>query len=318
MAIQAIIIVLCATLGLLVFTILINLIRPSEKNVLKKRYSKYFRINSTDSIQEEVLKERALKERKGVSGIKFISKEFADAITSSGIKLTPVEFFYTWLGSTFIPIILFAIISGNIISITAAGIIGLILPAILLNRATKKRQELFTKQLGEALAIIGNGLRGGFSFQQSMDSVAKEMAPPLSTEFEKTMREIRYGVPLESALSHMNERIKNQDLDIFISSVLTSVQVGSNLTELLDTIAATIKDRIRIRQEVKVLTASGRISGIIIGLLPVFLVFVLALINPGYFGSFFETTIGQAMVIVAIIMEIMGFIIIRKIADVKY
>lgn len=313
-----IIVPLSIALGILVFTIILNFIHPSVRAVIKKRYSKYFRINAIDSIQDEVIKERAQKERQAMSGVKFISKEFADAVTSSGIKLTPTEFLYAWLGSTLIPIFVFAIISGNIISITTAGIIGLFVPAIILKHSTKKRQDLFTKQLGEALAIIGNGLKGGFSFQQSMDSVSKEMAPPLSTEFDKTMREMRYGVPLETALTHMNERIKNQDLDIFISSVLTSVQVGSNLTDLLETISSTIKDRIRIRQEVKVLTASGRVSGIIIGMLPIFLVIVLALINPEYFGNFFETTTGKIMVTVAIVMEIIGFALIRKIADIKY
>ncbi len=318
MNIQIIIVLLSIALGVLVFILAASVIRPSGRQEVKKRYSKYFRIDSTESIQDEVLKERAKRERKGMSGVRFISKEFAEAVGTSGIKLTPVEFLYTWIGSTLIPIVLFAIISGNIISVAAAGIIGLITPAIILNRATKKRQELFTMQLGEALAIIGNGLKAGFSFQQSMSSVAKEMSPPLSTEFEKTMREMQYGAPMDVALTHLNDRIKNQDLDIFISSVLTSVQVGSNLTELLDTISSTIKDRIRIKQEVRVLTASSRVSGIIIGLLPVFLVFVLAFINPDYFSSFFESNTGKIMVVIGTIMEVLGFAIIRKIADIKY
>lgn len=311
-------ILISITGGVFIYAIIRLLFPVSEREILKERFSKYLKTDIMDQIQDEVLRERAKKDKKFKSNIKLISKDFADLIASSGIKLTPTEFLYAWIGSTLIPMLLFAIIKGSIISIVAAGMIGLIIPPVLLKRAIKKRQDLFTIQLGEALVVIGNSLKGGFSLQQGMDSVASEMASPLSAEFAKTMREIRYGLTLEEALEHMTERVKNRDLDLFVSAILTSAQVGSNLTEILGTISNTIKDRIRIKQEVKVLTASGRISGIIVGLLPVFLILVLMLLNPNYFGSFFETTIGKVMIGVSIFLEIIGFTIIRKIADIKY
>ncbi|MDD3874712.1 MAG: type II secretion system F family protein, partial [Methanosarcina sp.] len=163
-----------------------------------------------------------------------------------------------------------------------------------------------------------NCLKGGFSFRQAMDSIATDMSPPISSEFSIALREMRFGVSQEEALRHMTERVKNRDLDLFVSAVLTSVQVGSNLSEILESISATIKDRIRIKQEVRVLTSSGRISAIIISLIPVFIILMLMIINPGYFTSFFESTIGKIMVGLSIVLEIIGFSIIRRIADIKY
>ena len=310
---------LIALTGAICVYALISMLLPaSGSEILTARFSKYMIDGSTEDIQDQVLKERAAMDKRFNLNIKFISSEFADKIAASGLKLTPSEFVCAWLAATFIPMLLLAVLNGQILSVCAAGIIGLAIPIFLLKRATKKRKELFTKQLGEALVIIGNSLKGGFSFQQAMGSLASEMAPPLCDEFAKTMREINYGLPLEEALRHMADRVKNQDLELFVSAVLISAQVGSNLTEILDTISGTIKDRIRIKQEVKVLTASGRISGMIIGLLPVFLILVLMLINPGYFGTFFDSEIGKFMVGVAVLMEVIGFSVIMKICDIQY
>lgn len=304
--------------ALVIYTLIRILIPVWGREIINARFGKYLATNATEDIQDQVLRERREKERRNYGNVRFISSEFADVIASSGVKLTPAEFLRLWAAATFVPVILAVVISGSAISATAAGIIGLAVPPLLLRKAINKRKEIFTLQLGEALMIIGNSLKGGFSLQQAMDSVAREMDAPLADEFAKTMREIRFGLPLDEALRHMTERTKNKDLDLFVSAVLTSAQVGSNLTDILDVLSTTIKDRIRIKQEVKVLTASGRISGIIIGLLPVFLILVLMLINPNYFGSFFEQTIGKIMAAIGICMEITGFIIISKITDIQY
>jgi tight adherence protein B len=312
------IVLITITGAIFVYALVRMLLPASGSEIITARFSKYLATGSMEDIQDKVLEERAAKDKRFKLNIEFISSEFADTIAASGIKLTPSEFVCAWLAATFIPMLLVAVINGQILSVCAAGIIGLAMPVFLLKRATKKRKELFTKQLGEALVIMGNSLKGGFSFQQAMDSLASEMAPPLCDEFAKAMREINYGLPLEEALQHMANRVKNQDLELFVSAVFISAQVGSNLTEILDTISGTIKDRIRIKQEVKVLTSSGRISGIIIGLLPVFLILLLMLINPGYFGSFLDSGIGKILLGVAVLMEVTGFSVIMKICDIQY
>lgn len=116
----------------------------------------------------------------------------------------------------------------------------------------------------------------------------------------------------------MVERVKNKDLDLLASAVLTSAQVGGNLSEILAVISETVKDRIKIKNEVRILTSSGRTSGLIIGLLPVFIILVLMLINPEYFNSFFDSQLGKFMMVLSVVLEATGFAIINKIVNIKY
>lgn len=151
-----------------------------------------------------------------------------------------------------------------------------------------------------------------------MESIAADMQPPISTEFAKTLREIRYGVKQEDALYHMVERVQNKDLGLLVSAVVISSQVGANLSEILDNISETIKDRIKIKNDVKILSSQGRISGLIIGILPIVLALFLMIVNPDYIVSFFETTIGKIMVGTGVVLEIIGFTIVNRIVDIKY
>lgn len=306
-------------LGVLVYFVVRLLVPVSEKEIVKDRVSKYFNQASIDDVADQVMRERNDRSRKRMElNQRLISRDFAEYVYSSGVKLTPSEYLAIWVGFTFIPAILFALVGLDIVTVFAAVITGLLIPPALLVRTRKKRQDLFTAQLGEALIVMGNAIKGGFSFAQAMESISTEMQPPISLEFGKCMREIQYGITQEEALGNMGERIKNEDLNLLVSAVLTSAQVGGNLSDIMDTIASTIKDRIRIKQEVRVLTSTGRISAVIIALLPVFLVLVLMFINPSYFGLFFETQFGKVMIMVAVLLEITGFIFIRKISDIQY
>ncbi|MEL7655753.1 MAG: type II secretion system F family protein [Bacillota bacterium] len=298
----------------------ITILTPvSNEEILKRRVKKFFDINLEDNLYDQVIRDRHGDHSvKNLKNIKLISKEFSEAIAMSGIKLTPKEFFYLWIVTSIVPVILASIVVNQIFTVIAVGFIGILAPPLLLQRARKKRQELFTKQLGEALIIIGNCLKGGFSIQQAMDSINNDMMPPISTEFGIAVRELKLGLSLEETFGHMSARIKNRDFDLFASAVLTAAQVGSNLSEILDSISGTIKDRIRIKQEVRVLTSSGRISGLIIGLLPGFLLLVLMIINPDYISIFFNSKIGNIMLIVSVVLELIGFAVIRKIADIQY
>lgn len=306
-------------LGIIVFCLVV-LFTPDlgMKGAMKKRYKKYFKSERAEDLHDQMLKERKRLGKLSSGQSKLISKELEHMIAASGLKMTAQEFLIAWILITFLPMLVLGILTQNLISALGIGILGFTVLPLLLRRARNQRREAFTRQLGEVLVVIGNSLKGGFSFQQAMESVASDMLPPISTEFELAIREIRFGVSLEEALQHMSARLQNQDLDIFVSAVLTSAKVGSNLSEILDTIAATIKDRIRIKQEVRVLTAQGRISGLIIGLLPVFLLVVLMIMNPDYFGTFFKSTMGRIMLGTSALLELIGFMIIKKLTNIGY
>lgn len=304
--------------ALIVFLLVYILFSSSNKEKVRNRFSKYFKENTANDVQEQFIREKYEEERKRKKNrIKLASKDFSNYIASSGLKLTGTEFIIMWFGLTLIPMILIILFGGNIITAGAIGVVGFAIPPILVANARKKRGELFNKQLSEALIVMGNSIKGGFTFLQSMESVSEEMHPPISSEFAKVLREIHYGVSQEEALKNMVERTQNKDLELLVSAVVTSTQVGSNLTETLDTISETIRERIKIRLEINTLTAQGRISGIVIGALPVVMVLAIMVINPEYYEGFFGSSLGKLLVALSVTMEAMGFIFIRKIIDIK-
>lgn len=295
------------------------LMSRGEKPTMKRRFSKYFKSMDIEEVQDLVLKERLENEKKKKThGFNFASKELSNYLLSSGVKLSATEYITSWTLLTLVPMLVALILHRGVITATAAALIGFAIPPIIVQQSRKKREEQFNKQLSESLAIMSNSLKAWFSFQQAMESIASEMQPPISAEFSKTLREIQYGVSMEDALNHMVERVKNKDLDLLVSAVMTATQVGGNLSEILEVIAETVRDRIKIKADVRVLTASGRISGLIIGLLPIIIILIVMLVNPDYFASFFESQIGKIMMVVSVVLEATGFLVINKIVDIQY
>lgn len=274
--------------------------------------------------QAEPTKPSAVKKEKraGFSKIppifgKALGK-IASELSMAGVMLKPEEFLLIWvlLGGA-LPL-LCVLISHNAIIAAGLAIFGAALPPLILSRAKKQRMKLFETQFSEALVVIGNSLRAGFTFQQAMDGIANEMPEPISKEFGKVVREIKLSVPFDEALQNMVRRLGNDDVDLLVSAVIIQRQVGGNLSDILDNIADTIKERLRIRGEIKTLTASGRISGLIVGLMPLFLLAFLMVSNPSYVMLFFTTPLGIAMLVLAGVMELIGFVIIRKIVNIKF
>ena len=301
-----------------IYLILYILLSTHGPVKVRDRISKYFKENNVNDVQEQFIREKNEEENKRKKErFKIASKEFSNYIASSGIKLRANEFIYFWAGLTLVPMMVVLLFSGNIITGAALSIIGISIPPFIVSNARKKREELFNKQLGDATVIMGNSIKGGFTFLQSMENIAEEMQPPISNEFAKVLREIHYGVKQEDALNHMVERTKNKDLELLISAVMTSAQVGSNLSDILDTISNTIRDRIRIKNEIKTLTAQGRMSGLVIGLLPIVLILSIMVMTPSYFEGFFESTIGKILIVISVVLEITGFAIINKIVNIK-
>lgn len=192
------------------------------------------------------------------------------------------------------------------------------IPFVLLNSTRAKRLTSFNSQIGDALSIMSNALRSGFSFLQSMDMVREELPDPIRKEFGRTIKEINFGTPTERALLNLSSRVNSEDLDLMVTAVLIQRQVGGNLAEVLDNIAEALRDRIRIKREVKTLTAQGRISGLIIGLLPLLLALYMLAVKPSYILELFTTPIGWLLISVAVIGEMIGMVIISKIVNIDY
>lgn len=199
----------------------------------------------------------------------------------------------------------------------ATAILGAYLPFFIVRSKQSKRQRKFNGQIADALVLMANALRSGFSFLQSMDMVRQEMPDPIAKEFGIALLEMNWGNSTETALLDLAERVKSNDFDLVITAVLIQRQVGGNLAEILSSIAHTIKERVRIKGEIKTLTAQGRISGLIIGLLPIVLSAIIYLLNPGYLNLLFTTEIGLIMLLSAVVAQMLGVLIIRKIISIE-
>lgn len=181
----------------------------------------------------------------------------------------------------------------------------------------KRRMKQFTNQLGDAIAMMSNAIKSGFTFQQAMDIVAKEIKGPISEEFVRALNEIQLGVTLEEALEGICRRVKDDDFEMVAMSVVIQRQVGGNLSQILDTVGETIRDRIKLRGEIKSLTAEGVISGWTIALLPVIVGLFCNAMNPDYFKGMLDTDFGKYLGIACLVSEIIGGLVIRWIINVK-
>ena len=205
------------------------------------------------------------------------------------------------------------------------AIFGLFIPRFYLSFTAKRRLRAFDDQLSDTLNLWVNALRSGYSVLQSMEAIATELPPPVSVEFERVVQEVRLGLGVPQALYNMLRRVPSDDLDLVITAVNIQREVGGNLAEVLDTISFTIRERVRIKGEIRTLTAQGRLSGYIISLLPIGLALVLMLINPQYMSQLFAdlppyifgVPCGWLVVGVALLMMLVGFLIIQKIVDIE-
>ena len=197
------------------------------------------------------------------------------------------------------------------------AVTGGIFPRLWLKSAQKKKCRRFNNQLVDVLLVLANSLRSGFSLLQAMEMVSQEMPNPISGEFQLALREMTYGTATETALVHLSERVDSDILDLLVTAMLIQRQVGGNLAEVLLNIHATIQDRLRFQQELKTLTAQGKISGYVIAALPFGIAAVLSVINPSYLSVLFTNPIGLALLAGGLISQFIGFLFIRKIISIE-
>ncbi len=167
------------------------------------------------------------------------------------------------------------------------------------------------------LTMTSNALRAGFSFMQAVEMISREMDDPIGGEFAEVMREMRLGASLEKALESMSKRVQSKDFELVVTAVLIQRQVGGNLAQILDTISETVEERIRMRREVKSLTAQGRASGVVLAAIPPALAAILSLVNPDYLQPLLTENLGRIAAAGAIVMEIIGFYVINRIVSIE-
>lgn len=233
-------------------------------------------------------------------------------LRQAGLRLTMGEYQALRLVAATLAAALALLVGRGQIWAFAGAAVGYWLPGFYVERTLKSRHRAFAQQLPEALTVIANSLRSGYSFLQATEAAAAELPEPLASELGQVIKETRVDIPLEVALPNLGVRMPSRELSLVVTAVLVQRQVGGNLAGLLDQVSETVRSRLRMEREVKALTAQGRLSGMIIGLLPIFLGLFISAVNPEYMSLLVREPLGQMMIGLALVMEVLGGLAIRR------
>jgi tight adherence protein B len=295
------------------------------------RLERYARATSSDAASDD--EDRDSVVIAGLSRViegQDLQTRLSTEIARADLKLRPAEFLFAWIASPFI-FAFFAYVVGfvvptlhNVFVLAVVFAIGAYFPRWYIGFRQRRRLARFSEQLPNTITLLANSLRAGSSFLQGVELVTREAQPPISEEFERVVREMSLGVALQPALGNLVRRVKSEDLELMVTAINIQSQVGGNLATVLDSIAFTIRERIRIIGEIRVLTSMQRYSGYVITLLPVGLMGILFLISPSYIIALFNNPpstfglpTGVIFLIVGLISMAIGYFFISRIVDIK-
>jgi tight adherence protein B len=245
-------------------------------------------------------------------------KRVATDLARANIKLTVAEFLLLSGAVIVVGGLVGAVLVRQLWIIGAVGgaLLGFVLPRVFLRLRQSRRLHAFDDQLGDTITLLANSLRSGYSLLQSMEMVARELPPPMNEEFQRVTREIGLGLSTQEALNNLLRRIQSDDLDMMITAINIHHEVGGNLAEILDTIGHTIRERVRIKGEIRTLTAMARYSGYLVSILPVAVAGLLFVMNADYMSRLWEDPCGMQMIVLAVIGMAAGWVIIRRVVNI--
>jgi tight adherence protein B len=245
----------------------------------------------------------------------------AEQLQRADLRLRTSEFLMIQIGSTIlfvlIAIVRFGLPLGGLIQTIVAGVIGYLVPSFYVKYRINQRLKAFNNQLGDTLTLLSNAIKAGYSFAQAIDTVAKNAVAPISDEFGRAVREMNLGGSPDEALQNITKRIASADFDLVATAYSIHRTVGGNLAEILDNIAYTIRERVRIKGEIATLTAQARASGTLITFLPIVLAAFMYFVTPTYFRPMFDSIVGWILLIIGAFMIFVGNLIIRRVVAIE-
>jgi len=246
-----------------------------------------------------------------------LEEAFLDRLEAAGLNVRVAEFVLISLGSAFIPPLLVLILTQNLLLAALVVLLGTVGPFLYLAVMASRRQAKFDEQLPSTLQLVAGALQAGHSLQQAVDTVVHEAADPIAAEFQRVLTEARLGRPLEEAFEAMAKRTKSLDFEWTVMAIRLQRQVGGNLAEVLSTVSQTIRDRYTLKRQIRALSAEGRLSSLILSILPVLLFAGLFLLNPVFLRPLYTTTVGLMMMAGAGVLMILGVVWLKKITEIK-
>ncbi|MBL8131481.1 MAG: type II secretion system F family protein [Anaerolineae bacterium] len=301
----------------------------SERDIIEERLGRYDEQNSSFLQLDEIVaeepeqtspKDSALRDRlDNIFAERTFGKRWRAQLARADLKLTVSEYAALHVISTFgfFGAGYFVLFGQQLAPALLAAFVGFFAPRIYVARLTSTRLIRFENQLPDTLGLWVNALRSGYSVLQSMEAIARDAPEPTSTEFKRVVQEVQLGIDMEDGLAHLLTRVDSEDLDLVITAVNIQREVGGNLAEILDVISHTIRERIKLKGEIRVLTAQGRITGYVISGLPIILALFLYGINPTYMGNLFENrACGWPLLGIGLALIGIGFAVVQKIVDI--
>ncbi len=243
-------------------------------------------------------------------------KKLESELIKADIPITIEELLVIKIFSSVAITLLFYAFSKSIATSILLFVITWNIPRIIIAARKKERIKQFDSQLNDGITIISNSLKAGYSFLQAVAVVTEETKDPFSKEFKKLLKEMSLGIPEEDTFKNLLTRMESEDLRLVVNAILIQKDIGGNLSEILDNISETIRERQKIKNELKTLTAQGKLSGIIVFLIPIFLGLIINVLNREYILILFTNAVGIVMVVISVINQILGFFMIRKIINI--
>jgi tight adherence protein B len=244
-----------------------------------------------------------------------------EQLQRADLRLRTSEFLMIQIGSTIVFVLIaiarFGLPLGGLIQTIVFGIIGYLLPSFYVKYRINKRLKAFNNQLGDTLTLLSNAIKAGYSFAQAIDTVAKNAVAPISDEFGRAVREMNLGGSPDEALQNITKRIVSADFDLVATAYSIHRTVGGNLAEILDNIAYTIRERVRIKGEIATLTAQARASGTLITFLPIVLAAFMYFVTPTYFRPMFDSVVGWILLVIGGFMIFVGNLIIKRVVAIE-
>ena len=211
-------------------------------------------------------------------------------------------------------------IVGSIPGIIIGALIGFFAPTLYLRRQQGRRLIKFDNQLADMLNLLVNGLRAGYSTMQAMEAISRELPAPISDEFRRVVQEMQLGIPMDTSLQNLTRRIPSKDLDLVVTALNVQREVGGNLAEILDTISHTIRERVRVKGEIRVLTSQVMMSGRVLAIMPIAVIILMYFLNRQYMMRFFNPTTrmyGIPALIIGAFLIMIGYFLMQKIASIE-
>jgi tight adherence protein B len=324
MPIQTIAIIAAAAIAIIVIVVGIISVR-SERDLIEERLGRFETTNQSffeAGEEEDRPKEdtRALDALDKAIAKRPFAQKWRTQLARADLKLTVAEFAALHVVSVlgFFAAAFFILFRGEMVVSLVAAFVGFFAPRLYVSRATSKRLIKFEQQLPDTLGLWVNALRSGYSVLQAMEAIGKDAPEPTATEFKRVVQEVQLGIDLEDALEHLLARVESDDLDLVVTAVNIQREVGGNLAEILEVISHTIRERIKLKGEIRVMTAQGRITGYLISGLPIILALFLLTIQPDFMNPMFENRLcGWPMLGVGLALIGIGTAIIQKIVNIE-